>query len=59
MLFNGKSRPEIIDYAKKRLDEGADTVTVAKELMNKWPYEVNDAGIADSVVVFAKQALRK
>jgi hypothetical protein len=59
MLFNGESKPEIPDYARRRLDEGADTVTVAKELMDKWPYEVNDTCIADAVVVFAKQALRK
>ena len=50
-------KPEIIDYARRRLGEGADTHTVAKELMNKWPYEVNDLEIANSVVVFAKQAL--
>jgi hypothetical protein len=56
MLFNGESKPEIIDYARRRIDEGADTVTVARELMNKWPYEVNDPGIAASVIVFAKQA---
>jgi|GraSoi2013_115cm_1033766.scaffolds.fasta_scaffold05342_6 hypothetical protein len=59
MLFNGRSRPDIIDCAKSRLNEGADTDTVAKELMNKWPYEVNEPEIANSVVVFAKLALRK
>jgi hypothetical protein len=59
MLFNGESRQEIIDYARSRLDEGADTVVVAKELMNKWPCEINDLGVALSVVVFAEQAVRK
>jgi DNA polymerase IIIc chi subunit len=58
MLFNGKSRPEIIDYARRRLDEGVDQATVTEELMERWPYEINDSGIADSVIVFAKQALR-
>jgi hypothetical protein len=59
MLFKGESRPEIIDYAARRLEEGADTVAVAKELMNEWPHEINDLMTALSVVVFAKMAARK
>ena len=59
MLFNGESRPGIIDYARRRLDEGADTVTLVQQLMNRWPIEVSDLAIANSVVVFARQALRK
>jgi hypothetical protein len=59
MLFKGESRPEIIDYAARRLDEGADTVAVAKELMSKWPHEINDLETALSLVVLAKQSVRK
>ncbi|MGA3093522.1 MAG: hypothetical protein ABSD75_33450 [Terriglobales bacterium] len=58
MLFNGESKPEIIDYARRRLDEGMDPATVAKELMQQWPYEIHDLGVAIAVVAFAKQALR-
>lgn len=58
MLFDGKPRPEIIDYARRRLGGGLNQASVTKKLMEKWPNEVRGLTIAHSVITFAKQALR-
>jgi len=58
MLFNGESKPEIIDYARIRLDEGAEQAVLVKELSERWPFEIHDEAIAYSVITFAKQAIR-
>ena len=52
-----QTQPEISDYADKRLREGADSVTVQKELQSRWSNVVSDGGTAQSYVVFAQHRI--
>ncbi len=54
MEFDSIPKPEILKYISNRSGEGADDLTITKEIRGKWPNVISSDDVAHSYISISK-----